>query len=96
MVDYLKMANDIVCSNVNYSKLFIMCDIIDFVENNDLDITIPKPEYIDVMEYVYDVYCSNDFMENFNRLVEIVCNNWIEIKEDTFTDNDVINEYSSF
>lgn len=81
----------------NYEK------IIKEMEKNHLDITrlyiydivrgvLTKKEHKEAVEFVYDTWLDIDADLDLAKLTDVVCENWEEIKNDEFDQDDIINE----
>lgn len=84
----------------NFEKYF---DILKIVDENKLNITkltifaningqFEKEKMIQVMNYIYDTWLDIDADFSLARLCDIVCENWEQIQNDEFTDDDIMIE----
>lgn len=77
--------------------------IINLMKENKLDMTrlyiydtvrvlLPKEEHKAAVEYVYDVWLDFDNDLTLSRLTDVVCEKWVEIKNDEIKQDDIIDE----
>ena len=77
--------------------------IINFMKESKLDMTrlyiydtvrvlLPKEEHKAAVEYVYDVWLDFDNDLTLSRLTDVVCEKWVEIKNDEIKQDDIIDE----
>lgn len=77
--------------------------IINLMKENKVDITrlyiydtvrvlLPKEEHKSAVEYVYDTWLDIDSDLDLAKLTDVVCEKWVEIKNDELTQDDIISE----